>query len=45
MYGKTDMGIARATFLIGADGRVARIWPKVKVEGHAAEVLAAAKAL
>lgn len=45
MYGKTYMGIARATFLIGADGRVARIWPKVKVEGHAAEVLAAAKAL
>jgi thioredoxin-dependent peroxiredoxin len=45
MYGKTYMGIARATFLIGADGRVVRIWPKVKVEGHAAEVLAAAKAL
>lgn len=45
MYGKTYMGIARATFLIGADGRVARIWPKVKVEGHAAKVLAAAKAL
>lgn len=45
MYGKTYMGIARATFLIGADGRVARIWPKVKVEGHAAAVLAAAKAL
>jgi peroxiredoxin Q/BCP len=45
MYGKTYMGIARATFLIGADGLVARIWPKVKVEGHAAEVLAAAKAL
>ena len=45
MYGKTYMGIARATFLIGPDGRVACIWPKVKVEGHAAEVLAAAKAL
>ena len=45
MYGRTFMGITRATFLIGADGRIARIWPKVKVEGHAAEVLAAAKAL
>ncbi len=45
MYGKTYMGITRATFLIGPDGRVARIWPKVKVEGHAGEVLAAAKAL
>ena len=39
------MGITRSTFLIGADGRIARIWPKVKVDGHAAEVLAAAKAL
>lgn len=45
MYGKTYMGITRATFLIGPDGRVARIWPKVKVEGHASEVLAATKAL
>ena len=45
MYGKTFMGIIRATFLIGPDGRIARIWPKVKVDGHAAEVLAAAKAL
>ena len=45
MYGRTFMGITRATFLIGADGRIARIWPKVKVDGHAAEVLAAAKAL
>ncbi len=45
MYGKTYMGITRATFLIGSDGRVARIWPKVKIEGHAEEVLAAAKAL
>lgn len=45
MYGRTYMGIERATFLIGADGRVARIWPKVKVDGHAAEVLAAARAL
>jgi thioredoxin-dependent peroxiredoxin len=45
MYGRTFMGITRTTFLIGPDGRVARIWPKVRVDGHAAEVLAAAKAL
>ncbi len=45
MYGKTYMGIRRTTVLIGTDGRIARIWPKVKIEGHAEEVLAAAKAL
>lgn len=45
MYGKTFMGIERATFLVGRDGRVARVWHQVKVEGHAEEVLAAAKAL
>jgi len=45
MYGRTFMGIIRTTFLIGPDGRVARIWPKVKIEGHAEEVLAAAQAL
>ena len=45
MYGKTFMGIERATFLIGADGRIARVWRNVKVEGHAPEVLEAAKAL
>jgi peroxiredoxin Q/BCP len=45
MYGKSFMGILRSTFLIGRDGRIAQVWPKVKVEGHAAEVLAAAKAL
>jgi peroxiredoxin Q/BCP len=45
MYGKTFMGVSRATFLIGRDGRIARVWPKVKVEGHAEEVLEAAKAL
>ena len=45
MYGRTFLGIARTTFLIGGDGRIARIWPKVKVDGHAAEVLAAAKLL
>lgn len=45
MYGKTYMGIERATFLFGADGRLAQEWRKVKVPGHAAAVLAAAKAL
>jgi peroxiredoxin Q/BCP len=45
MYGRTFMGVSRATFLIGRDGRIARIWPKVKVEGHAQEVLEAARAL
>jgi peroxiredoxin Q/BCP len=45
MYGKSFMGITRATFLLDAEGRIARIWPKVRVDGHAAEVLAAAKAL
>jgi peroxiredoxin Q/BCP len=45
MYGRTFMGIVRTTVLIDGDGRIARIWPKVKVAGHAAEVLAAARAL
>lgn len=45
MYGRRYMGIARTTFLIGPDGRIARIWPKVTIEGHAEEVLAAAKAI
>jgi peroxiredoxin Q/BCP len=45
MYGRHFMGIIRTTVLIGPDGRVARIWRKVKVDGHAAEVLAAARAL
>jgi thioredoxin-dependent peroxiredoxin len=45
MYGKKYMGIERSTFLIDAQGKIARIWPKVKIEGHAQEVLAAAKAL
>jgi peroxiredoxin Q/BCP len=39
MYGKKYMGIERATFLVGADGRIARVWPKVKVDGHAEAVL------
>ena len=45
MYGRKFMGITRTTVLIDANGRIARIWPKVKVEDHAEEVLAAAKAL
>jgi peroxiredoxin Q/BCP len=45
MYGRTYMGVTRTTFLIGPDGRIARIWAKVRVDGHAAEALAAAKAL
>jgi peroxiredoxin Q/BCP len=44
MYGRTFLGIGRATFLIGPDGRIARIWPRVKVDDRAAEVLAAAEA-
>lgn len=45
MYGRRFMGIIRSTVLIGADGRIVQVWPKVKVEGHAEEVLAAAKAI
>ena len=45
MYGKKYMGVERTTFLIDRDGKIARIWPKVKVPGHAEEVLAAAKDL
>jgi peroxiredoxin Q/BCP len=45
MYGKTYMGMIRATYLIGTDGKIAQIWDKVKVAGHAEAVLAAAKAL
>jgi thioredoxin-dependent peroxiredoxin len=45
LYGRRFMGVVRATFLIGSDQRIARVWPKVSVAGHAEEVLAAAKAL
>lgn len=45
MYGRKFMGIVRSTFLVGPDGRITRIWPKVSVTGHAEEVLAAAEAL
>ena len=45
LYGRKFMGIERSTFLFGDDGKLAREWRKVRVKGHAAEVLAAAKAL
>ena len=44
MYGRKFLGVVRATFLIGPDQRIAQVWPKVSVDGHAEEVLAAAKA-
>lgn len=45
MYGRTYMGVIRRTFLIDTAGRIARIWPKVRVPGHAEEVLLAARSL
>lgn len=45
MYGRRYMGVERTTFLLDRDGRIARIWRKVKVPGHAAEVLDAARSL
>ena len=45
MYGRKFLGIIRTTVLIGADGRVARVWRNVRVDGHADEVLATARAL
>jgi peroxiredoxin Q/BCP len=45
MYGKKYMGIDRSTFLIDREGRIARVWRKVKVPGHVEEVLAAVRAL
>lgn len=44
-YGRTYMGMVRTTYLVDADGRIAHVWDKVKVKGHAAAVLEAAKAL
>lgn len=41
LYGRKVMGIERTTFLIGPDGRIARVFPKVKADGHAQEVLGA----
>jgi len=43
MYGRKFMGVIRKTFLIGSDGRIIRIWPKVRVPGHAREVLSVAR--
>jgi peroxiredoxin Q/BCP len=45
MYGRKYMGVERATFLIGKDGKIAKIWRKVKVPGHAEAVLDAVKAV
>lgn len=45
MYGRKYMGIQRATFLIDGDGKVVKVWPKVRVAGHAEAVLEEAKAL
>lgn len=45
MYGRTYMGVERTTVLIDRDGRIARVWNKVKVPGHVEEVLEAAKAV
>jgi peroxiredoxin Q/BCP len=45
MFGRKYMGVERATFLIGPDGKIAKIWRKVKVKGHADAVLAAVRAL
>ena len=45
LYGRLFLGMHRTTYLVGPEGRIARVWRKVKVKGHAAEVLEAAKAL
>jgi thioredoxin-dependent peroxiredoxin len=45
MYGRSYMGIDRSTYFVGKDGKVKQVWRKVKVKGHAEEVLAAAKGL
>lgn len=44
-YGRTYMGMVRTTYLVGPDGKIAQVWNKVKVKGHAESVLEAAKAL
>ena len=44
-YGRTYMGMVRTTYLVGEDGKIAKVWNKVRVKGHAQEVLEAAKAL
>jgi len=44
MYGRTSMGIVRTTYIIGSDGKVKHVFPRVKVDGHIREVLAALEA-
>ena len=44
MYGRTYMGMERTTYLVDPEGRIAQVWRKVKVKGHAEAVLAAANA-
>jgi thioredoxin-dependent peroxiredoxin len=44
-YGRKTIGLIRSTVLIGADGRIVRLWPTVRVKGHVDKVLAEAKAL
>jgi thioredoxin-dependent peroxiredoxin len=45
MYGKKSIGIQRSTFLVGPEGTIAKVWPRVSVEGHAAAVLEAVRSL
>ena len=45
MYGKKSIGIQRSTFVVGADGIIAKVWPRVSVEGHGAAVLEAVRSL
>jgi peroxiredoxin Q/BCP len=45
MYGKKSIGIQRSTFLVGSDGTIAKVWPRVSVEGHASAVLEAVRSL
>ena len=45
MYGKKSMGVQRSTYLIDADGKVAKVWQRVQVDGHDEEVIAAVRAL
>ncbi len=45
MYGKTFMGVERVTYLVDGEGKIAKVWPKVKVDGHVEEVLESARTL
>jgi len=44
-YGRKSIGLIRTTVLVGPDGRIARVWPQVRVKGHVEKVLEAAKAI